>query len=140
MQAALIAMTILGCDDGIRDCRYVATEEKHWVSVELCDAESERVLTRYSNVHFPMVVAVCQPDPALSPDAAAGSAVAAAGPDKPQASLPAAEPERQSMGGRALAAIRDVLPDRRDIRMAFEAPLHVITDSYAWAAKKLGKD
>ena len=53
-------MTILGCNDGVSQCQYVATAEKTYSSVALCDAATEPVLTRYSNINYPMVIAVCQ--------------------------------------------------------------------------------
>ena len=33
MQAVLIAMTILGCDDSVSQCNYVATVDKRWETV-----------------------------------------------------------------------------------------------------------
>lgn len=132
MQAALIAMTILGCDDSISECRYVETASEQWVSVELCDAASERVLGNYANLHYPTVVAVCKPQ-----EKPADVAVAVQQTSK-AAEPPAAAPE--TIAGRAMAAVRDVLPGTKGIRIALETPLHVVSDSYAWVAKKLTRD
>lgn len=130
MKTALIAMTILGCDDNVSQCEYVATAQEHWVSVELCHASSERVLERYGNVSYPMVVAVCQA-PEQPPQATASTQLP-----------PAAPPpeEQKGLAARAVDKIREALPGRRGIRMVFETPLHVISDSYSWVAKKIIRD
>lgn len=60
MQAALIIMTILGCDDSATQCHYVEMLDKRWETVEACDAEAEARLSRYNNISYPVVVAVCQ--------------------------------------------------------------------------------
>ena len=61
MQAVLIAMTILGCNDSVTQCNYVATVGKHFETVAMCDADSERQLKHYSNISYPTVIAVCEP-------------------------------------------------------------------------------
>ncbi len=142
MQSALIVMTILGCDDSVNECHYVATAQQHFVSVELCDAATERVLEGYSSINYPTVVAVCQPPDAQAAEMqtppegaarpAAGDAVPLPG---PAASLP--EEERQSLAARAVARIRNVLPATSDIKMVFATPLHVVADGYSWVAKKI---
>ena len=132
MKTALIAMTILGCDDSVNDCQYIATAQEMWVSVELCDAAAERVLGQYGNVHYPMVIAVCQ-QPEAKPDAVAQL------PPSPTP-LPVLAPpaeEHKGLAARAVDTIRHALPSTTGIRMVFETPLHVITDSYSWVAKKI---
>jgi hypothetical protein len=142
MQTALIVMTILGCDDNVTQCHYVATAQEHFVSVALCDAASEKVLAGFSGVNYPMLVAVCQPPesqtaglPAPPADANKPDAAAIMPLPGPAATLP--EEERQSLAARAVGKIRKVLPDTADIRMVFETPLHVVADSYSWVAKKI---
>ncbi|SMC67472.1 hypothetical protein [Rhizobium sp. RU36D] len=133
MKTALIAMTILGCDDSVNQCQYIATAQEHWVSVELCDAASERVLERYGNVSYPMVIAVCQP-----PEAESTPAVAEQQPLPLPMPVPAPpESEHKGLASRALDRIREALPGTAGIRMVFEKPLHVVSDSYAWVAKKI---
>ena len=137
MQTALIMMTILGCDDSVNQCHYIATNEQRWVSVELCDASSEKVLATYTNVSYPTVVAVCQ-----LPDGADAETLAALpAPSAPAASeTPAAAPPKEAHAGiaaRAIAQIRKALPGTAGIRMVFETPIHVVADSYAWVAKKV---
>jgi hypothetical protein len=142
MQTALIVMTILGCDDSVTQCHYVATAQEHFVSVALCDAASETILAGYSGANYPMLVAVCQPpesqtaDLAPPPEGSAKAEMADPVPlPGPAATLP--ENERQSLAARAVDKIRKVLPDTQDVRMVFETPLHVVADSYSWVAKKI---
>lgn len=63
MKTALILMTILGCDDSVNQCEFVETPPERFVSIELCNAASEAVLARYSNIGYPTAVAVCQTPP-----------------------------------------------------------------------------
>ncbi len=60
MQAALIIMTILGCDDSATQCHFVDLREERWATVQECDAVSESRLKTYSDIAYPVVVAVCQ--------------------------------------------------------------------------------
>ncbi len=144
MQTAIIVMTILGCDDSVTQCHYVATAQEHFVSVALCDAASEKILAGFSGVNYPMLVAVCQPPesqtaeiPAPPAGAKQPATTEVAPLPGPAASLP--EEERQSLAARAVGKIRKVLPDTADIRMVFETPLHVVADSYSWVAKKISR-
>lgn len=144
MQTAIIVMTILGCDDSVTQCHYVATAQEHFVSVALCDAASEKILAGFSGVNYPMLVAVCQPPesqtaeiPAPPADANKPATTEVAPLPGPAATLP--EEERQSLAARAVGKIRKVLPDTADIRMVFETPLHVVADSYSWVAKKISR-
>lgn len=142
MQTALIVMTILGCDDSVNECHYVATAQQNFVSVELCDAATEKVLEGYSGINYPMVVAVCQPSdtqtanlPAPPAGAAKPAAEEPAPLPGPAATLP--EEERQSIAARAISKIRKVLPATSDIKMVFATPFHVVADGYSWVAKKI---
>ncbi|MCM2474844.1 hypothetical protein HGO38_15290 [Rhizobium sp. CG5] len=148
MNTALIMMTILGCDDSVSQCHFIAKPEQHYVSVELCDAASEKVLERYSNVNYPMVVAVCQPPDAKDGLQAAAApkqadkepelaAPATALPEAPIPEAPIPEETKRNFAARAVSRIREALPGTSDIRMVFETPVHVIADSYSWVAKKL---
>ncbi|MCF3639798.1 hypothetical protein LXM94_07420, partial [Rhizobium sp. TRM95111] len=62
MQAALIVMTILGCDDSVTQCHYIDTVNRSWQTVALCDAQSETQIARYQNRSYPVIVAVCETD------------------------------------------------------------------------------
>ena len=41
MQAALIAMTIFGCDDSLNQCSYIDMAETRYATVQACDSEIE---------------------------------------------------------------------------------------------------
>ena len=134
MQAVLIAMTILGCDDSVSQCRYVATVDKRWETVAACDAEAERRLKAYANVSYPSVIAVCE----------APKAVAAAEPPKPApAAIPAPEPVEQPVGKLASFAeniagqVRAHLPSGRDVKETLSKPVHFVSASYSWVVTRI---
>ncbi|MGO7673191.1 hypothetical protein ACC817_24610 [Rhizobium ruizarguesonis] len=138
MQAVLIAMTILGCDDSISQCNYVATVDKRWETVAACDAEAERRLKTYVNVNYPSVIAVCE----------APKAIAAAEPPKP-AAVPAAAPEvavaaPEEPAGRIAGfaegiagQVRAHLPSGKSVRDTLTKPVHFVSASYSWVATRL---
>jgi hypothetical protein len=134
MQAVLIAMTILGCDDSVSRCSYVATVDKHWETVAACDAEAERRLKAYANVSYPSVIAVCE----------APKAVAAAEPPKPApAAIPAPEPVEEPVGKLASFAeniagqVRAHLPSGRDVKETLSKPVHFVSASYSWVVTRI---
>ncbi|NKK73090.1 hypothetical protein GFM13_22485 [Rhizobium leguminosarum bv. viciae] len=137
MQAVLIAMTILGCDDSISQCNYVATVDKRWETVAACDAEAERRLKTYMDVNYPSVIAVCE----------APKAVAAAEPPKP-APLPVAAPgvavaapqpaERiAGFAERIAEQVRAHLPSGRSVKDTLTKPVHFVSASYSWVVTRL---
>ncbi|MGR9435405.1 hypothetical protein ACU8V1_10260 [Rhizobium leguminosarum] len=138
MQAVLIAMTILGCDDSISQCNYVATVDKRWETVAACDAEAERRLKTYVNVNYPSVIAVCE----------APKAIAAAEPPKP-APVPAAAPEvavaaPEEPAGRIAGfaegiagQVRAHLPSGKSVRDRLTKPVHFVSASYSWVVTRL---
>ncbi|MBP2445732.1 hypothetical protein [Rhizobium leguminosarum] len=137
MQAVLIAMTILGCDDSISQCSYVATVDKRWETVAACDAEAERRLKTYANVSYPSVIAVCE----------APKAVAAAEPPKP-ASTPevaAATPEASnepvgrlaSFAENVASQVRAHIPSGGDVKETLAKPVHFVSASYSWVVTRL---
>jgi hypothetical protein len=135
MKTALIMMTILGCDDSVSQCQFVETPPERFVSIELCDAASESVLERYGNIGFPTAVAVCQAPPPEVADAIAASTEANAA-----AAATAAQElseEHKTLTARAIDSIRQALPGRAQFKMIFETPIHVVSDSYSWVAKKI---
>ncbi|MBB4290275.1 hypothetical protein GGE16_002315 [Rhizobium leguminosarum] len=134
MQAVLIAMTILGCDDSISQCSYVATVDKRWETVAACDAEAERQLKTYANVSYPSVIAVCE----------APKALAAAEPPKPAPAPPAvaevAEQRPQGLLGFAddiAQQVRDHLPSGRSVKDTVAKPVHFVSTSYSWVVTRL---
>ncbi|AIC27402.1 hypothetical protein IE4771_CH02295 [Rhizobium etli bv. mimosae str. IE4771] len=136
MQAVLIAMTILGCDDSVSQCSYVATVDKRWETIAACDAEAERRLKSYANVHYPSVIAVCE----------APKAVAAAEPPTPApipAPVPAPEPVEEPVGKLASFAeniagqVRAHLPSGRDVKETLSKPVHFVSASYSWVVTRI---
>ncbi|MGZ2404624.1 hypothetical protein [Rhizobium ruizarguesonis] len=138
MQAVLIAMTILGCDDSISQCNYVATVDKRWETVAACDAEAERRLKTYVNVNYPSVIAVCE----------APKAIAAAEPPK-SAPVPVAAPEvavaaPEEPAGRIAGfaegiagQVRAHLPSGKGVRDTLTKPVHFVSASYSWVVTRL---
>ena len=134
MQAVLIAMTILGCDDSISQCNYVATVDKRWETVAACDAEAERRLKTYVNVNYPSVIAVCE----------APKTVAAAEPPKPAPAPPAVveatEQRPQGLLGFAdniAQQVRDHLPSGKSVKDTLTKPVHFVSTSYSWVVTRL---
>lgn len=137
MKTALIMMTILGCDDSVSQCAFVETPPERFVSIELCNAASEQVLGRYTNIAYPTAVAVCQMPPSDIIEA-----VAAEGSSHPEGTsatgiLTPTEEQEKTLKDRAIEAVREVLPGKAQIKMIFEKPIHVVSESYSWVAKKI---
>ncbi|OJF91803.1 hypothetical protein [Pararhizobium antarcticum] len=143
MKAALVIMTILGCDDSATQCHYISTVEGSWQTVALCDNESQKQLPKFSNDHnYPVIVAVCE---------TAGNAMTATADPEPQPQLkpapldtPAvaatAESEtRPNLPRRALAFITGALPDTTQLRNVVTKPVHYVEDGYSWVARKFTK-
>ncbi|MBR0555674.1 hypothetical protein J5J10_08260 [Ciceribacter sp. L1K23] len=137
MQTALIIMTILGCDDAVSQCDYIDSPRERWVSVELCHAASEKLLNGFTNAGYPTVIAVCQ-----EPEPAPVTAEATPAPetqDTADATPTAPSPAQKGLAARALDTVRLAIPGKEKVKMVFEAPLHVISDSYSWVARKVGQ-
>lgn len=139
MNAAIIAMTILGCDDAVKDCQYIATLQQRWPSIEMCNAVSEQQLTSFANVSYPVVIAVCQ-DPTASetadnapPQAKTPDAETAA---KPPETEEQKREEERGMAARAISRVTSVLPSSDGIRTLFGKPVRLVENSYSWVAKK----
>ncbi len=142
MNPSLIVMTILGCDHSATDCRYIATAENRWPSIELCDAVSEQQLGSYTNQPYPMIIAVCQkpeagpselvaanprPAPPLAPEAGAPA----------EGSLPVTQEEKQTLADRAIERVRTVLPTTEGVKAVMTSPIRLMEGSYSWIAKRL---
>ena len=163
MQAALIIMTILGCDDTATQCHFVEMIDERWATVQACDAVSEDRLKTYSNIDYPVVVAVCQtPGDAglgeLAGEPATPGAVATAAPEiappasdtpVPKVDIPAAAtPDNaqsaqtatdSGFAARVLQRFKDALPEAKDLKALVSEPVRVVTDSYSWVAKRFDK-
>lgn len=134
MQAVLIAMTILGCNDAVTQCNYVATVEKHWETVALCDADSEKQLRRYGNVSYPTVIAVCEPPKSSLPPE---PKVAAAPVPQPEPQPPEHHSRFAAFADRISHEVRSYLPTRESVQATIEKPVHYVSASYSWAVKKI---
>ncbi|PKA39418.1 hypothetical protein N2599_08260 [Rhizobium sullae] len=137
MQAVFVAMTILGCNDSVTQCNYVATIDKRWETVAMCDAESEKRLKSFANANYPTVIAVCEaPKPAV-----------AAEPPKIANATPAPVPTVQDIektGIRAFALrfadrVRTRLPTGESVKHTLEKPVHFVSDGYSWAVQRFKK-
>jgi hypothetical protein len=137
MQAALIMMTILGCDDSATDCRYIATLNQRWPTIEMCDAVSEKQLQSYINVSYPVVVAVCQ-DPRRTQDTAQATApLPSPAPLKAPETAAEERAEEQTLAQQAIARARTILPTGERMRSLVQSPLRMAEDGYSWVIKKL---
>ncbi|TCU34211.1 hypothetical protein [Rhizobium azibense] len=134
MQAILVAMTILGCNDSVTQCNYVATIDKHWDSVAMCDAQSEKRLKSFTGANYPTVVAVCKaPKPEIAPDQ-----------PKVAESLSAQVPPFQETGRKGVGAFAIRIPDQvhahlptgESVKHTLEKPVHFVTDGYSWAVQR----
>jgi hypothetical protein len=138
MHALLIAMTILGCDDSVTQCNYVASPAKHWDTIAKCDAESERRLRAYANAHYPTIIAVCQPTQVAAVSAAPKTA-------DTQPAMPPVKPDPQpkpshgivGLTARAIDQARQMLPSADSIKSVLIQPVHFASDGYSWVAKRL---
>ncbi|MBC7281327.1 hypothetical protein [Hoeflea sp.] len=159
MQTALILMTILGCDDSATQCHYVDMLDERWATIQECDARSEEKLQLYSNINYPVVVAVCQTpeetgvaehggkpvgEPGTGTDITASSP---ADPDipVPKADIPepgiATAPQAPEAGiaSRAFTRFKHALPEAETLKAIVAEPVHVVTDSYSWVARRFEK-
>jgi hypothetical protein len=130
MQAVLIAMTIFGRNDAVTQCNYVATVDRQWQTVAMCDADSEKQLKGFTNAKYPTVIAICE-----EPKPAAAAAVVV---------QPAAPPVQSApeTGFRAYAAhvaerVRAGLPTGQGIKETLVKPVHFVSNGYSWVAQRL---
>lgn len=138
MKAALIVMTILGCDHDVSQCQYISTVKGTWPSIAQCDTASKAQLPKFSNANFPVVVAVCEDTKpavaAIDPPPANSQQPLQTPP--PQAT--AAEPEA-GLPKRTLAFLSGAIPDREKLKAIVTAPVHYIEDGYSWVARRFTK-
>lgn len=154
MQTALVLMTILGCDDAAVQCHYVEAVDRQWTSIQACEADSESNLDRFMHLEFPVVVAVCESTAAGTvPDNPGESAVAQVpagdGIRRPSVDIPAANgqaatDEENPAGAivpplteRIRRTIDRALPSLDDAKALAAKPVHFVTDTYAWVAKRV---
>lgn len=140
MKTAMIVMTILGCDDGMSQCHYISTVNGAWQTVAICDQQSEKQLSGFSNSNYPVIVAVCETarsDASITemPE----TAVTAETPAAVQP-LPAPETEgdnRPTLPARAKAFLSGVYSDAEKLKTLVTRPVRYLGDGYSWVARKL---
>jgi hypothetical protein len=140
MKAAFIVMSILGCDDAGATCTPIAQVEQQWQTIAACDAASEAQLARYTNVNHPMVVAVCQTadSTALADSTEDVAQIETA--NRSLAPVPQSPRDESREGGitaRAVRLVKDVLPSKQGLKETVIYPVHVVTDTYSWVARKI---
>lgn len=145
MKTAIIIMTILGCDDTATQCHYVQTVDQQWATIQTCDAASEARLKGFSNLEYPVVVAVCQTpedtgiaDAKVEDGTTAPATAQQTAPDVAAAAGNAAM-EKPGIAGRVLAQIKDVLPAAASVKALIVKPVHFVTDGYSWVAQRFEK-
>jgi len=135
MQAVLIAMTIFGCNDSVTQCNYVATVDKHWQTVAMCDAESGKQLRGFTNAKYPTVIAVCEePKPVAAPET---PKVAEQTPPSQPAVQPTEETGIRAYAVRVAERVRAGIPTGNDIKQTLVKPVHFVSNGYSWVAQRL---
>lgn len=137
MKAALIVMTIMGCDDSATQCHYIDTVDRSWQTVALCDAQAETYINRHQNRNYPVIVAVCESagnrmtaEIAPAPDAIPAETTA-------EAPVPAATEEvKQGLAARTLNFVKKAIPDAASLKAAVTTPIRYAEDGYSWVVKR----
>jgi hypothetical protein len=155
MNAALIVMTILGCNDSGTDCHYIATASERWPTVAMCDAVSEDHLPTYTNQPYPVLIAVCQ-NPQVAGVTEAGAPATAVPEIRPlqtatetagteqAATAPAvteevSPEEAETLAGRAIQRVRNVLPTTEGVKTLMVKPVRLVEDGYSWVARRFDR-
>lgn len=133
MQAALIVMTIMGCDDAATACHYIATPEERWPSIALCESASEEQLRAYANrSNYPVLIAACQ-----TPTETAATPP----PPEIRAEQPetAATTEQAGLARRAIERARAMLPGADGVKALATGPVRFAADGYNWVVSVFRK-
>lgn len=155
MNAALVVMTILGCNDSGTDCKYIATAQERWPSVAMCDSVSEDHLPTYANQPYPVLIAVCQdpeiagipnvgPIPVTRPSASqetqpAETNTSDTSVDANAQKVEVAEvtpEEAETLAGRAIQRVKTVLPTTEGVKTLMTKPVRLVEGGYSWVARK----
>lgn len=91
LEAAVIAMTVMGCNHQSADCEIIAQPPKVWQSQSACDAAIPRVLEGSLQAPYPVIVARCKAKPTKTVEAkpAAPKTIGTAQPEIKIVELPA---------------------------------------------------
>ena len=138
MKAALIVMTIMGCDDSATQCHYIDTVPKSWQTVALCDAQAETYINRHQDKNYPVIVAVCESNnERITADIAKPEAKPAETATQVQAPVPAETAEaRQGLATRTLNFVKRAIPDTASLKAAVVKPVRYAEDGYSWVIKR----
>lgn len=154
VKTAMIVMAIMGCDDSATKCTQLSLSEPKWPTVAACDKDSEKELTRYTNAHYPMIIAICQSpevtnaeamqdQPAPSGQTANATGVSPQTPTPPVGRTEeanAAANEKPNLLQRTFGLIKKAIPTTDGIKHAVVTPVHVIADGYSWVVRKVAPD
>ena len=142
VKGAMIVMAIMGCDDSATKCTQLSLSEPKWETVAACDKDSEQELARYSNVKYPMVIAICQ-SPEVTRAEAMQDNTAPRQPQQNPAPLPPTaetatrEPDKPNLLQRTFGVIKEAIPTTEGVKSAVVKPVHGIADGYSWVVRKI---
>jgi hypothetical protein len=150
VKTAMIVMAIMGCDDSATKCTQLSLSEPKWDTVAACDKDSEKELSRYSNVHYPMVIAVCQSPEVTKAEAMHDNTAIQQqqipqpqGPSQPQqvpSETAGRDGEKPNLFEKTFGLIKKAIPTTDGIKEAVVKPVHVISDGYSWVVRKIKPD
>ncbi|CAK7256306.1 MULTISPECIES: hypothetical protein [unclassified Shinella] len=138
MKAALIVMTIMGCDDSATQCHYIDTVGRSWQTVALCDAQAETYINRHQDKNYPVIVAVCESaGDRITADIAKPTPEEMPAGTKAEVPVPAETAEaRQGLATRALNFVKKAIPDKAALKAAVTTPVRYAEDGYSWVVKR----
>ncbi len=140
MKAALIVMTIMGCDDSATQCHYIDTVGKSWQTVALCDAQAETYINRHQDKNYPVIVAVCESNnDRITADVVKPSQEAEPAKTTAEAEIPApaeTTEARQGLATRTLNFVKRAIPDAASLKAAVVKPVRYAEDGYSWVIKR----
>lgn len=140
MKAALIVMTIMGCDDSATQCHYIDTVDRSWQTVALCDAQAETHINRHQNANYPVIVAVCESSgDRMTADVAKPAPEAKPAETTAEADVPAPEQTveaKQGLAARTLGFVKKAIPDKAALKAAVTTPVRYAEDGYSWVVKR----
>lgn len=141
LEAAMIMMTVLGCDDSGVECVPVEVYEPKWETIAACDADAEGVLETFSNSNtsYPMIVAVCEtPVDAASADTLySNEEQASAAVENPVEQVSEEKPKKQTLVDLVAELADKAKPLTRGLQSSVDKPVHIVKDGYAWVIHKI---
>ena len=100
IEAAIIAMTVMGCNHQSEDCKVIAQPPKVWQSQSACDAAIPKVIEGSLQAPYPVIVARCEAKASKTAEAKpAPRKVGTANPEVQIVELPAPTPGKTEPQG-----------------------------------------